>query len=149
MIKSLQIICLAILVSSCVSTKNTIKNIDNSAPIPELTKDDNFKITEYATDKKYGYDPDYPVNIFFRNTVNDTINQRRFLKALAGPKGEEISYVKVGTCCPFPSAHSVVGAGFLEIYEIKWKNQVQPLKLYLNIYEKGAIKVPVGLSLKP
>ncbi len=136
-------------ISSCVSTKNTIRNIDDNAPIPELTKDGNFIITQFSTDKKYGYDPDYPVNIFYKNTINDTINQRRFLKALAGPNGEKISYVKVETCCPFPSAHSAVGAGFLEVFEIKWKNQSQPIKLYLNIYEKGAIKVPMGLGLKP
>ncbi len=135
--------------TSCVSTKNTIQNIDNNAPIPKLNKDGNFILHEFATDKKYGYDPDYPINVFYSNTVNDTINQRRYLKALSGPKGEKISYVKVGTCCPFPSKHSVMGAGFLDVFEIKWPNQKEPLTLYLNIYEKGLLKVPVGLGLKP
>lgn len=137
-----------VLFTACVSTKSTLQNVDNNAPVPELTKDGNFIISEFATDKKYGYDPDYPVNVFYRNTANDTINQRRYLKSLAGPNGEKISYVKLGTCCPFPSKHSVMGAGFLDVFEIKWKNQKNPVKLYLNIYEKGSLKVPVGMGLK-
>lgn len=146
--QKLLLISAVLALTSCVSTKNTIKNIDNNAPVPALTKDDNFKITEFASDARYGYDPDYPINIFYKNTVNDSINQRRYLKALAGPNGEEISYVKVETCCPFPTKHSTVGAGLLEIYEIKWNKQKQPIRLYLNIYEKGVIQVPVGLTLK-
>lgn len=137
-----------VLFTACVSTKSTLQNVDNNAPVPELTKDGNFIISEFATDKKYGYDPDYPVNVFYRNTANDTINQRRYLKSLAGPNGEKISYVKLGTCCPFPSKHSVMGAGFLDVFEIKWKNQKNPVKLYLNIYEKGSLKVPLGMGLK-
>ena len=139
---------MVIVFSSCVSTKSTLQNVDNNAPIPDLTNSGNFMLSEFATDKKYGYNPDYPVNVFYGNTLNDTINQRRYLKSLAGPKGEIISYVKVGTCCPFPSKHSTMGAGFLDVYEVKWQGQKEPIKLYLNIYEKGALKVPVGMGLK-
>ena len=41
-----------------------------------------------------------------------------------------------------------MGAGFLDIYELTWEGQTAPIKLYLNIYEKGVLMVPVGLSLK-
>jgi hypothetical protein len=33
---------------------------------------------------------------------------------------------------------------FLDIYEIQWDG-LKPVTLYMNIYEKGALKVPVGL----
>ncbi|MBF6608344.1 MAG: 2-dehydro-3-deoxyphosphooctonate aldolase [Flavobacterium sp.] len=145
------LILLLIAVSSvgCVSTKNTIRNIDNNAPVPRLDKNDNFIVTDFSTDRKYGYDPDYPVNVFFRNTANDSINQKRYLNALAGPNGEKIFFRKVDTCCPFPSEHSVMGAGYLDIYEISWVGQKKPIRLYINIYEKGLLKVPMGMGLKP
>ena len=59
-----------------------------------------------------------------------------------------ITYKKIESCCPFPTKKSEMGAGFLDIYELTWEGQTTPVKLYLNIYEKGVLMVPVGLSLK-
>ncbi|UQD56787.1 2-dehydro-3-deoxyphosphooctonate aldolase [Flavobacterium sp. K5-23] len=146
--KTIVFIALLILTVSCVSTKSTLKNVDDNAPIPKLSKDNSFIITEYSKDTKYGYDPDYPINIFFIHTKNETINQQRYLSALAGPNGEELSYTKLESCCPFPTTRSDMGAGFLDVYEVKWEGQTKPITLYLNIYEKGVLMVPVGLSLK-
>ncbi|WP_035673032.1 hypothetical protein [Flavobacterium sp. 83] len=146
--KIILFVALLIVATSCVSRKSTLKNIDDNAPNLILTHDNTFIITEYSKDKKYGYDQDYPINIFYRNTANETINQERFLNALAGPKGEKITYTKLESCCPFPTKRTDLGAGFLDVYELKWEGQKKPIKLYLNIYEKGILMVPVGLSLK-
>lgn len=136
------------LLTSCISTKNSIKNIDDNAPIPVLTKDNTFVLTEYSSDKKYGYHEDYPINIFYRNTLSDTLNQGRFLRALAGPNGEKLSYKRLESCCPFPTKRSEIGAGFLEVYEITWQGNSKPIVLYFNIYEKGKLLIPVGLTAK-
>lgn len=48
----------------------------------------------------------------------------------------------------FPTKRSDMGAGFLNIYELTWEGQKKPVTLYLNIYEKGILMVPMGLSLK-
>jgi hypothetical protein len=133
---------------SCVSTKSTIKNIDDKAPIPTLTKDNTFLITEYSEDAKYGYDPDYPVNVFYKNSKDENLNAQRYLNALAGPKGEKIFYKKLESCCPFPSKRTEMGAGFLDVYEITWVGLQKPLKLYLNIYERGYLLIPIGFSAK-
>ncbi len=137
-----------IMTTSCVSTKSTLKNVDDNAPIPKLNPDNTFVITEYSKDSKYGYNPDYPINIFFRNTKDGTINQQRFLNALAGPNGEQLVFKKLESCCPFPTKKSEMGAGFLDVYEVTWAGQQKPIKLYMNIYEKSVLMVPVGLSLK-
>ncbi|WP_281239416.1 MULTISPECIES: 2-dehydro-3-deoxyphosphooctonate aldolase [Flavobacterium] len=139
---------LLLLIISCGSIKSSLKNVDNNAPIPVVGKNNAFIITEYSKDKKYGYDKDYPINIYYRGTSNDTINQKYFLNALAGPKGEKITYTKLENCCPFPTKSSDMGAGFLDVYELKWEGLKKPILLYLNIYERGQLMVPVGLSLK-
>jgi hypothetical protein len=146
--KTVVFIALAIVTASCVSSKSTLKNVDDNAPVLTLSQNNTFIITEYSKDKKYGYDQDYPINIFYRTTKDDSINQQRFLNALAGPKGEIITYTKLESCCPFPTKRTDLGAGFLDVYELKWDGQKKPVKLYLNIYEKGILMVPVGLSLK-
>lgn len=145
---TLVIFILFITLSGCTSTKSTLQNTDDNAPDLQLTQKNTFIITEYSTDKKYGYNKDYPINIFFNNTNNETINQERFINALAGPKGEKITFTKLESCCPFPTKRSDMGAGLLDVYELKWDGQKKPVLLYLNIYEKGVIKVPVGLTLK-
>ena len=146
--KAILFVTLLLLSASCVSTKSTLKNVDDNAPNLVLSKDNTFVITEYSKDKKYGYDADYPINLFFQNTRNEKLNQERFLNALAGPKGEKITYTKLESCCPFPTKRTDLGAGFLDVYELKWDGQKKPIKLYLNIVEKGILRVPMGLSLK-
>ena len=139
---------LLIISFSCGSTKSTIRNIDDNAPVPKLSKDNTFIITEFSTDPKYGYDPDYPINIFFKNTKDDAINQQRFLNALTGPKGEKVFFKRLESCCPFPTKHSEMGAGFLDVYEVTWVGLPRPILLYMNIYEKGKLMVPMGFGLR-
>ena len=146
--KAILFVTLLLLSASCVSTKSTLKNVDDNAPNLVLSKDNTFVTTAFSKDKKYGYDADYPVNLFYKNTTNETINQERFLNALAGPKGEKITYTKLESCCPFPTKRTDLGAGLLDVYELKWPGQKKTIKLYLNIYEKGILMVPMGLSLK-
>jgi hypothetical protein len=133
--------------SSCVSTRSTLKNVDNTAPSPTL-KGNAFVIKDYSKDTKYGFEPDYPVNVFFQSAKDENLNAERYLRALSGPNGEKISFVKVESCCPFPTKSTEMGAGFLDIYELQWEGQKKPIKLYLNIYERGYLLVPVGLSAK-
>lgn len=144
----LAVILIAIATSSCVSTKSTLKNVDDNAPIPTLSADNTFVLTDYSKDKKYGYDADYPINVFYKNTKDENLNAERFLNALAGPKGEKITFSKIESCCPFPTKRTVIGAGFLDVYDLKWEGQTKATKLYLNVYEKGHLLVPIGLSIK-
>ena len=139
---------LLLLAAACVSTKSTIKNIDDNAPLPKLSANNTFILAAYSNDKKYGYDPDYPINVFFRNIKDDKINQQRFLNALTGPNGEKIIFNKIETCCPFPTKKSDMGAGSLDVYQITWDGLKSPIQLYFNIYEKGALMVPFGFKLK-
>jgi hypothetical protein len=133
---------------SCTSTQSTLKNVDDHAVIPRLNASNTFVLSEYSKDKKYGYDKDYPINVYYKNTALANENQERFLKALAGPKGEKITYTKTGICCPFPTTKSEMGVASLDIYSIRWEGQKNPVMLYLNSYEKGALLVPVGFTLK-
>jgi hypothetical protein len=142
------IVGLIMLLISCVSTKSTLQNVDVAAPNLVVTKDNVFAITDFATDEKYGYDKDFPINIFYRNTANDSINQQRFFNALTGPNGEKIFYEKVGVCCPFPSKNSFSGAALLDIYEVKWVGQKTAVTLYVNIHEKSKLMIPKGFKLK-
>ena len=138
---------IAISLLSCVSTKSTLKNVNDNALIPQLNSANTFIITEFSKDPKYGYHPDYPINVFYWNTKDLTINQERFLKALSGPNGEKVFFKKLDICCPFPTKNCEMGGGFLDQYEVTWVGLKQPKILYLNCYERGDLLAPVGFGL--
>lgn len=146
--KYLLLASMALALTSCVSTRNTIKNIDDKAIMPALTKDKTFVITETSTDGKYGYDADWPVNLGFSNLAGSELNVERYFSALAGPDGEKLAYEKIDTCCPFPSKRNEMGAGLLDIYEVTWEGLTIPKKIYINLYEKGKIMAPQGFGIK-
>lgn len=141
------ILLLFILTTACVSTQSTIKNIDNSAVKPPI-KDKAFIISEYATDGKYGYDADYPINIGLILDTQEEIFVGYFFKGLEGSNGEKINYKKVDSCCPFPTKNNSMGAGTLGIYEVTFEGTTKKILLYFNSYEKGKVLCPKGFSIK-
>lgn len=145
---SLFIVMLSLILSACTSTQSTLKNVKNDAEIPKVSAANTFILTAFSKDKKYGYDKDYPINVFYKNVAAAKENQERFLNALAGPKGEKISYTKTGICCPFPNTKSEMGVASLDIYSITWEGLKKPIILYLNSYEKGVLMVPMGFTAK-
>ncbi len=148
LIRTFSFIFLSLTFFSCVSTKNTLKNIDNLVPPPKLSNQNTFIITEFSADSKYGFDKDYPINVYYQSAFEDDINIKRYLNALSGPNGELISYKKTGICCPFPTKNTSTGGGFLDVYEITYSGLKAPIILYLNRYEKGKLQIPIGLALK-
>lgn len=140
--------CLSLALTSCISTKNTIQNIDDKALMPPLSKEKAFIITETSSDDKYGYDADYPINLGFTTLEKSEINVERYFGALTGPQGQALSYNKVDTCCPFPSQRNDMGAGLLDIYEVTWDGLATPKRIYINLYEKGKVVAPKGFGIK-
>lgn len=141
--------CMALVfATSCVSTKSTLKNIDDNAKMPALTKEKTFVITETSSDRKYAYDQDYPVNLGFMAVQTAEINVKRYFGALTGPNGEQLAYEKVDSCCPFPSPKNEMGAGIIDIYEVKWDGLKEPKRIYINLYEKGQVLAPQGFGIK-
>ena len=136
-----------LLTTSCISTKSTIKNIDNDAIRPAI-KNGMFVITEYATDSKYGVDADYPVNIGVIGQNSEEQFVSYFFNGLEGPNGEKIQFKKTETCCPFPTKHSNMGAGLLSMYEVNLEGSSKKQVFYFNVYEKGKIVCPKDFKIK-
>lgn len=143
--KKLRLIALLALCISCTSTKQTVLNINDNAPTPAL-KEGRFVLKNASNDPRYGYREAYPVNVFYLTANNDTINAVRYLKSLRGPKGEAVRYTHLGSCCPFPTNRTMVGAGFIQIYELESDGFTGKKKLYINPHAKGEILIPQGLS---
>ncbi len=137
-----------VLFASCVSTKNTIQNIDDTAILPKIVAG-KFVLTETANDSEYGYSEFYPINLGFSKFENsNNTNVNRFFNSITGPNGEKVTYRLLGTCCPFPSKNNKMGAGTLDLYEIYLDDKASNKKIYINTFEKGKVMCPKGFSIK-
>jgi len=105
-----------------------------------------FLIQETSTDASYGFTETNPVRVGGGKEAG-VRNQQRYLNALLGPKGQPLEYQREGSCCAFKvDGGGIDNEGQLDVYTITWKGRKEPLKLYLNMYEEGALAAPVGLT---
>jgi hypothetical protein len=106
-----------------------------------------FLVVGVSTDPTYGVTQKNPICVGGK-TDNGALNQQRYLNALRGPKGEEISYRRRGSCCAFKTPNGLIGGmGMLDAYEITWTGNEKPVLLYLNFYDEGPLRAPIGLTV--
>lgn len=128
MIFLLLLVCAAIL-QGCGSSGNVAKKAKTN-----IVADD------------YGYSEKNPIKV--GGVANGPVNERKYLDRLTGPNGENITYVRLGSCCPFESRNGIMDMGMLDRYEITIEGKDEKKILYLNMYDKDKLFAPKGLLLK-
>lgn len=106
-----------------------------------------FELTETTTDTTYGFDRKNPVSV--GNTGGGPANERRYLNALLGPHGEPVSYIREGSCCAFKTPNGLFdNTGMLDRYKVTWAGAADTVVLYINMYDRGDLKIPVGFTAR-
>ena len=110
---------------------------DSSAPF-------NRAILPISVDSRYGYTKENPILVgpISRGSGRDSL----FLNSLRGPNGEPVEYERVGTCCAFKTANSPMGTGegLVDIYRVRVDGSNVVRYLFVNFYDPGKVKIPVG-----
>ncbi len=125
---------------SCSVGKKSVKT--------PLRDSQTFRIEKIATDKSYGFSPNNPVEVGGVDKQEGPMNERRFLNALAGPNGEPVSYFRRGSCCPVKSKNGLMGVAMLDNYRVTWRGAKDTVSIYINMYDYGELKAPVGFTIK-
>jgi hypothetical protein len=107
-----------------------------------------FALPAVTTDKTYGYDQNNPIKVGGTTESSGPLNERRFLNALLGPNGETVTYVRKGSCCAFKSPNGFNGVGLLDRYEVTYDGLETPVILFINMYDYGELKAPVGFTYR-
>lgn len=118
--------------------------------IQELFIDDNtYLLFQASADPSYGYSKQNPVEVGGAKEMEGPLNERRFLNGLLGASGEQVSHYRVGSCCPFKTPNAFIGnEGLLDVYRVNIAGSSDTLTLYLNMYDKGNLEIPVGFTAK-
>ncbi|WP_026209703.1 hypothetical protein [Cytophaga aurantiaca] len=96
-----------------------------------------------STDPEYGLTPLKPVE-----SGGGPSGERAYLDALAGPNGEQIKYYRAGSCCPVKSDNGFMGSAMLDNYKVSYKGSKGEISIYINMYDKGELRAPVGFTVK-
>lgn len=158
--KLLYVLAIALLVVGCKTKTTAIKSSANQTVVETkeldygspkvkqvLVNDQMFLIEKYAADTSYGYTESNPIMVGKQG--GGPLDERRFLNALTGPNGEQISYFRLGSCCYFKTKNGLYGnSGLLDKYQLNYKGLKTPIILYINMYDSDTLQVPVGLKLK-
>lgn len=141
--KKLKYLGIFVFLVSCASTPNT-------AVVTNLINIETFEITELSKDPTYGHSAKNPIQVGGVSKNEGPRNERRFLNALAGPNGERVSYFRAGSCCPIKSKNDLMGSGsvFLDNYRVTWEGAKDTVSIYINMYDSGVLKAPVGFTIK-
>jgi len=107
-----------------------------------------YKLTEVTDDKTYGYDRANPIKVGGASETSGPTNERRYLNGLAGPNGEVIQYYRAGSCCAFTTPNGLSNYGLLDRYKVYWEGAKDTAILFINMYDKGDLKIPVGFQAK-
>ena len=150
--RTLTLLC-ALLVSGCATPKGAIASKQaggDTRTNPVKSIDDNtYLLIELADDKSYGYKKENPVKVGGSSESSGPLNERRYLNALLGPNGEKVFYYRAGSCCPFKTPNGLIdNTGMLDQYRVSWSGSKDTLNIFINMYDKGDLKIPVGLTAK-
>lgn len=139
---------------SCSTKKQVAQQETQETPqevIKVSLKDDNtFLLHEVSKDATYGLSAKNPIQVGGVSTNEGPKNERRFLNALAGPKGEKVMYQRAGSCCAIESKNDPLGTGrvMLDNYRVTWEGSNDTTSIYINMYDAGSLKAPKGFTIK-
>lgn len=114
----------------------------------EFIDENSYKLTDITIDTTYGYDKSNPAKVGGASEMSGPSNEKRFLNGLAGPNGEAIQYHRIGSCCGFRTPNGFDNMGMLDKYKVYWDGCKDTAILFINMYDKGDLKVPVGFSAR-
>ena len=150
---------LAGMLAACSSSKkggNSLSDLSGQKPTYEhlfsdayqpLLNENTYQLDSISTDENYSFTTQHPVMVG-GSFESGALNERRFLNALLSPDGQEISYARRGSCCAFVSPNGFMGGGRLDIYDITMPGAGKPVVIYINMYDRGALKAPKGFTFR-
>ena len=103
-----------------------------------------------AAARALGYAPENPIRVGTTLEEGDR-NQRKYLERLRGPRGQPVTYLRLGSCCEFRTPRGHQGTGLLDAYEVRYAGLAKPIVLYLDLYTPAppAQGIPPGFTRAP
>nr|WP_320117521.1 hypothetical protein [uncultured Marinifilum sp.] len=131
----------------------TYRKSRNTTEQLEQVNDSTLLVLNTSNDPKYAYTEQKPVMLGVYDCDDGANNRIKFFNALLGPNGEKVIAKRIKSCCPFHTLNSqTVGRGqkygLLDVWELSYEGIEAPVTIFINLYDQGEIKAPMGFTLK-
>lgn len=136
------------LIYLCLATGFLACTTPKGAGKTKLLDNRTFLLTAVSTDPTYGLSEKNPVQVGGVDKDEGPLNEQRYLNALAGPNGERISYYRRGSCCAVKSKNGFMGMALLDNYKVSWEGSEDTVSIFINMYDYGELKAPVGFTIR-
>jgi len=105
-------------------------------------------LTHTSTDPTYGFSEASPIMLggFLHGTKYQGTHIQYF-DNLVGPNGQKVKVRRLGSCCGFEDASLPLGGGMLDMYELSYAGQDNPVVVFVNLYKFEMPKAPMGFAL--
>ena len=135
----------------CTPIEKTTKSdqINDEKVVLGYINPNTFQLYDIATEVKYGYTSEFSIKVGGRVEGDHVLNERRYLNALTGPKGETVVYKQLGSCCYVKK--NIRGENqltYLDKFEIFYKGNPQRFIIFINTFEAAKMFAPKGFSFK-
>jgi hypothetical protein len=144
-------ICTLILFS-CTAPTKTPKSQEkgNEEMVFGYLNPNTFQLYEIAKDVKYGYTSEFPIQVGGRVKGEQVLNERRYLNALTGPKGEQVIYKQLDSCCYLKkNLRGENQLTYLDKFEISYEGNPQRFIVFIDTFDRGeTLLAPKGFSFK-
>lgn len=114
----------------------------------QLLNDQTYLLTKISKDATYAFSYSNPVKVGGAMNSSGPINEKRFLNALLGPKGEKVEYFRTGTCCAFKTNTQIGEYGLLDVYKVWLSCSPDTLIMYFDNYNADQLFIPIGFTAK-
>jgi hypothetical protein len=121
--------------------------------IVNLSFGQNFSKLKQSTDSSYGYSVNNPLKLRKGDPLGGVSNANKFLLGLQTADGQELTIVsRIGVNDPNYKekpggiASNLGDGGILDKYELLTSVTKTKIILYVDIYHKGGLMLPVGLK---
>lgn len=131
--------------------KNAQSKMESCArrPLADSSIHSIMYLTKTSADEKYGTTPEHPVRVGF-GPEGGPANSRSYLELLRDANGKPVKYERKGSCCPYESAHALIGTkALLDIYEISYTvadGSAKTSKMYITFYDYEEPLIPLGFK---
>lgn len=145
------VLILALIIVGCASQKKSKSSGIGDTRSKSVASIDNntYLLVDKSVDSTYGFIESNPIKVGGSKESSGPLNERRFLNALLGPNGEDVHYNRKGSCCHFKTPNGMFNnTGLLDVYSVYWKGSKDTLNIYINMYDKGDLLIPVGFTAK-
>lgn len=148
--KNTFIVVLIFLMLDCSSRKSGSGAIGDTRTVKVANLNSyTYLLTVKSTDSSYAFTESNPVKVGGVKKNSGPLNEQRFLNALLGPGGERVTYFRRGSCCFFRTPNGFdKKTGLLDRYAVTYKGSKDTVDIFINMYDKGNLYIPVGFTAK-